>query len=84
MRIATTSVQATTSVIQRHSMTWTGQQLLGLRNHGWGKGLKRSRVPLTRSDGMCGDDDSCPLDPFNDIDDDGICGDVDMCVRVYI
>jgi hypothetical protein len=34
-------------------------------------------------DGICNDDDACPLDFSNDADNDGICGNVDSCPLDY-
>ena len=32
---------------------------------------------------FCDEEDECPNDPYNDLDDDGICGDVDNCISTY-
>ena len=39
--------------------------------------LKHTVTAIACSDELCAEEDSCPLDSNNDVDNDGVCGDVD-------
>ena len=39
--------------------------------------LMTCTTTIACSDGLCAEEDSCPLDTNNDVDKDGVCGDVD-------